>query len=90
MNEALDFFQKSLVIQQRKAPKSMEVAETYTNIASILSKQGDVAGAVKYCQLALQIQKRTGPDSQTVADTCYNVAMYLKEQGEYKGALEHH
>jgi hypothetical protein len=32
----------------------MEVAKTYTNIALILSKQGDVlAGAVKYCQHAL-------------------------------------
>jgi tetratricopeptide (TPR) repeat protein len=68
----------------------MEVAKTYTNIASILSKQGDVAGAIKYCQLALQIQKCKNPDSQADADTCYSIAMYLKEQGEYKEALEHY
>ncbi len=46
-----------------------EVAKTYTNIASILSKQGDVAGAVKYFQLALQIQKCTSPDSQADAES---------------------
>ena len=87
LKRALRCFRKALEIQEREAPNSLDVANSYNNIGGVVKDQGDLEGALKEYRKALEIQEREAPNSLTVARSYNNIGVVLKGQGDLEGAL---
>jgi tetratricopeptide (TPR) repeat protein len=91
LTEAGRTLKRALAIDEKVyGPDHPEVAADVGNIGSILSDQGDLAGALEYARRALAIDERVyGPDHPTVAIRANNMGQILHDQGDLAGALEH-
>lgn len=88
--QALEYFNKSLVISQNSDDSSWNVAKTLINIGMTYYNQGDYKHALEFNQNALEILSCANTDNRDFRDvaTCLNnMGGILCVQGDYTNAL---
>ena len=86
--EALEKYQRSLVIRERLDPESLDVAASCNNIGGVYRLQGKLPEALKSFQRSLEIRERLAPGKIEVA-SCYNsIGIVYKSQGKLEEALK--
>ncbi|CAH3019888.1 unnamed protein product [Porites evermanni] len=88
---AKTYFEYSLTFKlQELGPKHVDVATSYTNLASIYIALGDFEQAKEYQQRALDIQlDKLGPEHVDVATSYTNLASIYKKLGDFQQAKEY-
>ncbi|XP_073259131.1 uncharacterized protein [Porites lutea] len=88
---AKTYFEYSLTFKlQELGPKHVDVATSYTNLASIYIALGDFEQAKEYQQRALDIQlDKLGPKHVDVATSYTNLASIYKKLGDFQQAKEY-
>ena len=86
--EALEQYQKALVINSAIAPKSRETATYSNNVGRIYHTQGKLPEALEQFEQALKIESATAPNSAQTAIYFNNIGLVYQDQGKLAEALE--
>ena len=88
---AKTYSEYSLTIKLKElGPKHVEVATSYTNLASISQNLGDFEQAKEYQQRALDIElDKLGPENVNVATSYSNLALIYQGLGDFQQAKEY-
>ncbi len=86
VTEALDWFQKSLKIQEEIGDK-MGMAASLSNIGFIYNNQGNISKALDWFQKSLKIQEEIG-DKHGIAALLLNIGFIYSNQGDNSKSLE--
>ncbi|UJR33433.1 hypothetical protein I4U23_020878 [Adineta vaga] len=91
-NEALDYYQRSLTIQEKFYPNGhLGIAWTLNCIGSICRAQEKYAEALEYYQRAFTMQEKfLPPDHADIAWNLNNIARVFQKQEKYDEALNLH
>ena len=75
---------------EKLGPKHVDVATSYTNLASIYKYLGDLEQAKEYQQRALDIKlDKPGQEHVNVARSYNNLALIYKKVGDFEQAKEY-
>jgi len=89
--EALEYYEKSLEIDQKTLPTNHpDFAQSYNNIGSVYEKMGEYSKALEYYEKSLEIYQKTLPANHPSLATSYNnIGLVYDSMGEYSKALEY-
>ena len=85
---ALVYYRAALAIEQRLAPRSLDVATSLSVIARIYADQGDLDAAVQFRRDALAIQKERAPGSLAVAKSLADLGAAVFGRGDAETAVK--
>jgi serine/threonine protein kinase/Flp pilus assembly protein TadD len=90
---AQSLLERALEIRTKAlGPEHLDVATTYSDLATVLWRKGDMAKSQQYREAALAIrEKKLGPDDPVVADGLHNLGTLFYSMGKYgeaKSTLE--
>jgi tetratricopeptide (TPR) repeat protein len=87
-SEAAPLLRDALAIREKTlGPEHSYTATSLNNLALLVQRQGDLAGARPLFERALTIREKTlGPEHPDTANSLNNVATLLREQGDVAGA----
>lgn len=88
LNEALDYFNRSLKITEKDAPGSLIVAESLNNLGELYKEKKDLDKSLSYYQRALEIRKKDSPDSLAVASSLNDIGNVYQDKGQLDKALK--
>ena len=90
LDKVLEPYLRALSSEERDAPNSLTVANSYNNIGCVYREKGDSDKALEQYQRALTIQEVDVPNSLTVATTYINIGLVYADKGDLDKALEYH
>lgn len=87
--EAIQFYEKSIAIQERATdPNHKRLETTYHNMGLAYSNMGEYSKALLFYEKTLDIKKQTfPPNDSTVAISYNNIGLLYDNLGEYSKAL---
>ena len=85
---AQHYYERSLLIRERLAPGSLDVAASLNNLGNVACKRGDLSLAQRYYERSLQIIERLAPESLNVATSLNNLGIVAYDRGDL--SLEQH
>jgi tetratricopeptide (TPR) repeat protein len=90
--EAIEFYEKSIKIQQKiLSPTDPDLAASYNNVGSVYYNMGEYSKALSYYEKALEIYQKTLPPNHPSLATSYNnIGLVYDNMGEYSKALSYY
>ena len=90
--EAIEFYEKSLEIEQKYLPSTHpDLAASYNNIGTVYKNMNKYKQALSYYQKVLEIQQMTlSTNHPNLATTYSNIGAVYDEMNEYEKALEYY
>ncbi|CAF1320889.1 unnamed protein product [Rotaria sp. Silwood1] len=88
--EAVEFYEQSLKIEQKTLPKDdPSLAPTYNNIAQVYNDMGDYSKALEFYEKTLKIDEKGLPSNHPdLAKSYNNIGQVYNNLGNYSKALE--
>src|SRR5438874_11954293 len=78
--------QRALIIREKLAPNSLDVAKSLGSLGNVTADQGDLAAARDYFQRALTIFEKLVPNSLDASRTLNNLGKIPARQPDCTGA----
>jgi tetratricopeptide (TPR) repeat protein len=90
--EAIEFYEKSLEIEQKTLPANHpHLATSYNNIGGVYDHMGEYSKVLSYYEKALEIRQKTLPANHPLLATSYNnIGSVYNNMGEYSKALPYY
>ncbi|CAF3865999.1 unnamed protein product, partial [Rotaria sordida] len=92
LTKARIHYEKSIQLYLTYLPANdPSLSNSYSNLAVVLKRQGDLVGAMKYHQHGLSIDlKAPQPDYEQIATRYNNIGVVLRDQNKYSEALDYY
>jgi tetratricopeptide (TPR) repeat protein len=90
--EAIEYYEKSLNIEQKTLPANHpDLATSYNNIGAVYNNMGDYSEALSYYEKALKIYQKSLPEDHPNLATSYNnIGTMYDNMGKYSQALSYY
>ena len=82
LDKDLERYLRALSSEERDAPNSSAVENSYNDIGGVYWERGDLDKALEYYQRALTIKERDAPNFLTVATSYNNIGLVYDDKGD--------
>src|SRR4029077_14885565 len=83
LTAAADYCQSALTMREKRAPDSLEVANSLNNLGTVAIDRQDLVAATHCFQRALAIQESFASASPNLALTLHNLGVVAQRQGRW-------